>query len=238
VANTGFWIAVADNTGARVSGSELRLSPGPVAVDYAPDLLGSIRETAGGRAIVQQPSKDPRRREWIWKQYPGFSDAFIRQYRLLEALRSRYRVSQGLSPYVYLFDGTTSLFRRRVEELVTIAGSGNTSTVLSLSPSPAWADTLEDASIEIAGSAVGGSGTGAGQLRSLASNTAGTLTVNTAFQTIPNGAMAVVSYWVTDWFRVRVLQVSRKLRDDGGNVRYDETKLVFVVDDPTWNALG
>lgn len=40
------------------------------------------------------------------------------------------------------------------------------------------------------------------------------------------------------YWKVRVLGVSRTLRDDGGLVRYEVTRLDFIIVDSAWNYLG
>ena len=108
VPSFGFWIADA-NPGTHTvdESSKLQLIPGPVAVEYPNAPLGTTLETADGRVIVQQPSKDGRQRAWIWNNIPAWLPAFPALWTALERTRSRYRLEAGLSPYVYLYDGET-----------------------------------------------------------------------------------------------------------------------------------
>lgn len=43
--------------------------------------------------------------------------------------------------------------------------------------------------------------------------------------------------WVesSDWVRVKVIQVAQTVANQGGPVKYDETKFEFYIDDPRWN---
>lgn len=51
-----------------------------------------------------------------------------------------------------------------------------------------------------------------------------------------SGTTVTVTY---PWVRVRVLEVSRALRTEGSSlVVFDNTRLVFVIDDPAFNDVG
>ncbi|MBU8921010.1 MAG: hypothetical protein KOO63_04225 [Bacteroidales bacterium] len=39
-----------------------------------------------------------------------------------------------------------------------------------------------------------------------------------------------------DYIRVKVVDVTQNVAHEGGNVKYDETRLSFVIDDNTWNV--
>lgn len=229
-----FWVALASTAAGhpRVAGSEVQLSPAPTFVVYPEGLFGDVIATADGRQIVQQGSRDNRVREWHWQRYPGFLQAYERQFQLLRTLRSRYRreAGTGVSPFVYVRDDTTRLLRRRVQTAHTLSGA--TSTTLTITPSPGWTtDALKQGVVEILPSTSGGSGTGAYQVGIIASNTANTLTTILPWTTTPTGARVLVSYYEYPWFRARVIDVDRKLVDEGGNIRYEDTWMKFVVDE-------
>lgn len=162
-----FYIAYANpSTGARDVATEVQLTPGPALVEYPPEPTGTRLETAGGGVVVQQLSGDSRTRAWVWQNYPAWLAGYQALWTVIEPLRSRYRKLAGdTTPYVYLRDTETALFR-------TVAISGHTVT-----------------------------------------------------PTYP-------------WIRVRVVEVSRRPRPAGGLLVYDDTRLVFVVEDPAWNDYG
>jgi hypothetical protein len=104
----GFWIADAVGSNHTLDdASKVRLVPGPVEVDYPTGPLGDELETVDGRVVLQQPSKDGRRRQWIWRNIPAWLPGFTTLWHTLERSRSRYRLERGLSPYVYLLDSET-----------------------------------------------------------------------------------------------------------------------------------
>lgn len=227
-----FFLAKADNAGARIAASEVQVSPGPTRVEYPTEPLGSIVDTADGNVVKQQPVKDPRRRAWVWLGYPGWFTNYQTLWTLLEGHLSKFRKAEGaLTPYIYIKDTETKLLRRRVTDPGT-ATAGAASTITDTGK--AWTvNAYTGYVVELI------QGTGAGQVRTIQSNTATALTVSPNWSVNPTaGTKYAVRGFVDDWFRARVLEVSQKLRDDGGLVRYDETKLVFVIDDATWNALG
>lgn len=242
-----FWVSLAGLDNNRVTGTDWLLSPAPSSVDYPTEPLGRVVDVPDGRAVVQQPAVDYRRRTWIWERYPssqagqtypGPVGTYERQYQRLLALRSRHRVEQGLSPYIYVKDTVTRHLRRRVTAQYTLASSGNTTSVLSLASGTPWTGlTLEDAVVEVLPSTFGGTGTGQYQQAYVLSNTANTLTV-VPLNTAPQGARITVQYWVSDWVRVRVVEVSRTVRTGGGPIMFDSTKFAFVLDDPTYTNVG
>lgn len=222
----GFFISPVD---PRVTpGFEQPLSPAPTSVNYPDGLNGERVETPDGVLILQQPTRDSRPRQWVWRGYPGMLVPYEKQFQRLQAFRSRYRQEAGQSPYVWVKDSTTKRLRRRISVTATVAGSGSTATTITLAASTT---VMSDAVVEVL------SGTGANQIRNVTSMTSTVLTVPT-LATIPHGATVRITGWVDDWFRVRVLDVSRKLRDDGGNVRYDTTTVEFVLADDLYNDLG
>lgn len=215
-------------------GFELMLSPMPTIVQYPGDFNGEKLETPDGRVIVQQPANDARTRVWVWSNYPGNLVQYERQYRITQAFRSRYRQELGQSPYCWIKDNVTKKLRRKTNIIATVAGSGSTSTVIQISPS---VTVVSDAVVEVLASSFGGTGTGANQINTVLSMTTTALTCP-AFATIPHGAKIRITGWVDDWFRARVLDVSRKLKDEGGNVRYESTQFSFVIEDTSYNDLG
>lgn len=222
----GFFISPVD---PRVTpGFEQQLSPAPTVVNYPDGLNGDRVETPDGMLILQQPTKDSRSRQWVWRGYPGMLVPYEKQFQRLQAFRARYRQEAGQSPYVWVRDSTTKRLRRRASVTATVTASGSTATTIQLT---SGTTVISDAVVEVI------SGTGVNQIRNVTSMTSMVLTVPT-LTTIPNGATVRITGWVDDWFRVRVLDVSRKLRDEGGNVRYETTTLEFVIDDTQYNDLG
>lgn len=216
-------------------GFEIMLSPFPTVCMYPGTMAGEKIETADGHLIVQQPSADARTRSWVWKGFPGFLVQYERQFQLLQTFRARYRQEAGLSPYVWVQDTVTRKLRRRVAQTATVAAGGTTNALLTFTGTIA---VVSDAVVEVLPATVGGTGTGAGQVLHVQAMTTSTLTPTGTFATVPTGALVSIQGWVDDWFRVRVLDVNRLLREEGGNVRYETTTLEFVVEDPAYNDLG
>lgn len=159
----GFYFALAEADGSMSVGTETLISPHPTRVEYPESPAGTILE---GSRIHQQPAEDLRIRAWEWLGYPGWFQRYQDLWNQLEPLRSRYRRSLGLSPYVYLKEDET-------QELALITPVNATSTT----------------------------------------------------RTFP--------YW-----KCRVVDVSRQIRKDGGLVKYDVTRMAFVIEDESWNYLG
>lgn len=228
-----FYYAFSDSSGNRITSSDTLLSPYPTTVEYPNVKAGQEFETTNGVVIVQQPSKDPRRRAWVWNSYPAWMLAYQTLWNQIYPLRARYRTLYGAAtPYIYLKDTETGLLRRQVTVTGTTASS--TGTTLTASGSPGWAtNAYAGMQVEVV------SGTGQGQVRTIQSNTASQLTVTQAWGTNPvSPAPFVIRGWVDDWFKVRVLDVQRKTREQGGLVVYENTRVDFVVEDATWNYLG
>lgn len=228
----GFYAAWANTDGTRNTNSEFQLIPGPVRVEYPQQAAGTIIETSDGAAVQQQPNNDSRIRSWIWEGYV-LDLAFDQWYVKLEGLRSRYRRENGQSPYVYLLEDATALFWTK-QWITSTCTTGGTTTITDTTQ--AWLPT----------------GPGLGQLQNqgvmfpatgqqgyIISNTATTFTLAQALPTaVANGDQYVAQAWFSTWFRCRVTEVSRTVSARGGAVRVDQTKLQFVIDDPTWNFLG
>jgi len=228
----GFWISFADASGNRIAGSEVQLSPAPTEVDYPTTPAGSNLETADGVVIQQQPVKDARQRTWYWNGYPAWMPAYQALWTLLEPLRSRARKAAGAAtPYVYVKD-TESQELRRLDLVTGTVTAGGASTLTD--GGKAWTPHVYQTgyTVEIV------DGTGKGQTRAVTDNTATQLTVTPSWGTQPStDSKYALRGSVSDWFKVRVLEVSRAIRKGGGNVKYD-SKLVFVIEDAAWNNLG
>ena len=234
----GFWVAMATSAHAR-SAVAVELSPAPTRVDYPTTPLGDMIETADGRVVMQQSTKDPRRRAWVWANFGPIITGYERQFRWLEGLRSRYRQQAGQSPYVYVYDGTTELMNKRqtlTTAVSSITATGSERRVLNIADvsSTVHPSVLVNAAVDLY---VGGE-TSATQRVSI---TAATSTVLTATQTIDasvTGAVtAKISWLEPTWWRVRVLDTTRTPLESG-NMRYAESKFVFVIEDPAWTEVG
>jgi hypothetical protein len=218
-----FYVATSDASGNRITGSEVLLQPGPTKVGYPQEPAGELIETDDGSVIHQQPNKDGRMRQWTWDGYPAIQAGYQRLYPLLESLRSRYRYEAGLCPYVYLKESGTDCLRKR-SSVTGVSGSGSAFTFTDGSAS--WS----------ANAFVGGFVIVNGQARAILGNTSTTLSVGDGFLSGASGAY-VISYWTPDWFRARVLEVSRAPNADGKTLRYTESRMSFVVDDPNDSGL-
>jgi hypothetical protein len=214
-----FWIATADLDGLRITDSELELQPAPTRVEYPQDPTGEITATDDGRVVQQQTSRDGRLRTWTWAGYPADQSGFKRVWSVLESLRSRYRRELGLSPFVFVKEDVSGGLRVSASLTGSASGSG---TALTMAGLPAG---ITEGFVTLAG-----------QSRAILSSTSGAAVVADAFTGTPSDE-AAVQYWVRDWVRVRVLQVSREPSTDGRSVRYD-AKIVFTIDDNSWDAIG
>lgn len=225
-----FWVCSADASGNRLVGTEERLDPGPAAVEYPTDPAGTVAETPDGNVVVQQPSSDPRRRRWIWNTLPAYQNRYLRFINRLETLRSRTRREQGLSPYVYLREDATDGLRLW-EFQSGFIGSASSNTIGDSAKN--WVpDRYVNATVELL------SGAGQGQRRSVITNTATTLTVSPAWDTLPSaGASYRLQASIADWLKCRVIEVSKRPAAKGG-VQYEQVNLVFVIQDARWNDLG
>jgi hypothetical protein len=183
------------------------------------DPAGDTSATDDGRVIQQQTTQDGRLRSWVWELMPADFPGFLRVWSALEATRSRYRKEQGLTSWVYVKEDVTGGLRLRSSFSGAASGSG---TTLTMSGLPA---DIEEGWVTLAG-----------QSRAILSSTSGSAVVGDAFIGSPSGT-GYVEYWVRDWVRVRVLQVSRDPSKDGRSVRY-ELKMMFTIDDDNWTDLG
>ena len=227
----GFYVSRATNKPTSMTVMETLLAPSPVAVDYPQEPLGARLQTADGRLIVQQPALDNRPRAWVWRGYPGWMTSYQTLFDTLENLRSRLRKGTSGSAYIWIKDDVTNLLYRHYTATGSVSSA--TSDTLTVSGTPFTGLTLADMYVEIM------AGTGLGEFKKIVSNTSSQLTVASNWTVTPtNGATWAVRGRVNDWFKARVIEISRRLRDDGGQPRYEETRLVFVIEDAAWNGLG
>lgn len=225
----GFYTALADASGIKITASEQLLSPAPTNVDYPTSPIGSRLPTPDGKVIVQQPIADFRERSWIWIGYPESMGAYQNLMKLLESLRSRTRIEAGAAtPYVFLKDDTTGEFTR-LDIINGIATSG-TATTLVDTGALFTVDALIGYEIEII------DGTGSGQQRTVIDNDTTSVTVDTWTTTPDATSVYSMRGKLAEFFRVRVLEVSRELSRGGGSVRYEQTRMVFVVDDAAFGV--
>lgn len=226
----GFYISRANSAGSRLSSSDTLLSPAPTYVKYPVEALGKIIETSDGKAIQQQPTYDNRQRSWVWTNYFDAVPGYTTLWNTLTALRSRARKEAGaVTPYVYVKDDSTARLRRKVIQNGTATAGGSNTLTDSGGAFPTYTDYI----IEII------DGQGAGQVRTVLSNTSTQITVSENWSVNPNSTSVYqIRGWVDDWFRARVLDVSRDMREDRGTIIYATTTFTFVIDDVNYNDLG
>lgn len=231
IPSQGFKVALAKADHTR-SAVEVTLYPAPSKVEYPNAPLGEMIETADGRVVMQQPTKDPRRRSWIWTNYGPMIQTYERQFRWLEGLRSRYRQMGGQSPYIYVYDGTTNLLNKR-QNLTTnlVSRSGRVLTVADYSAT-VNPGTLVNGTVDLY---VNGA-TSAEQRCSIVAATATTITVDQDIG-VSGTIVCKVGWLEPSWWRVRVLDTTRTPLE-AGNLRYAESKFAFVIEDPTWTEVG
>lgn len=224
----GFWIAMADLTGAKTT-QETQLLPTPTRVEYPNAARGEFVETADGRVVLQVSNRDPRRHSWIWSNFGPEVTVYERQYRWLHQLTSRTRLGLGLSPYVYIYDGTTNLLNVNRSLTITPSSvSGTTINVASISGS-VYPANLKNGVVEVL-SNTGGSSYPY-ERRSIVGATATTITIDNALSGSLGTSQILVTWSEPAWWKVRILDTTRDLRGDGGSVRYDASRLVFVIDE-------
>lgn len=227
----GFYAAWANPDGTMDVNSAFQIIPGPSRVDYPQTPAGVIVETADGATVQQQPNQDGRQRSWIWENYPVNASYAFWMPRL-EGLRSRYRREAGLSPYVYLAESNTTLFARKEWISSTTTGAASLTTLV---------DTTQTFAAAAAGARIWNIQFPDSHQQGTVVNVVGdTLTLAAGGPTvaIATGERYVLQVWNITWFRCRVLEVSRMPTARGGNVRFDSTRMVFIMDDPNWNYLG
>jgi hypothetical protein len=224
-----FWVASADASGALIATSAELLSPGPSEVDYPQQPAGRIVDTSAGSRIKQLTPSDPRPRAWVWEMLPTYRASYVRFTKRLESLLGTSRRARGLSPWIYIKDEVTDDFRFLVHASAAATGA----TVNTLTDSiQNWAvNGLVNGTIEIV------SGTGAGQRRSIQSNTATQITVDAWGVQPVAGSVYSLEYSNPGWVRVRVLNVSKRPAAKRA-ISFESVRMEFVVDDPAWNALG
>lgn len=237
----GFWVAVAEPDNGR-SALAVEVYPAPTAVEYPEQERSQLIETADGRVVVQTTSLDPRRRAWLWTNYSPTILTYERQYRWLESLKARTRYARQQSPYVYVFDGTTRLLDLARRLTVANASSNFTLNANGTVTVPALTTVVQDgylagATVEL----VGGNTTSTYQRRTVtAAVTAGNTTTLTLADPFRDGASVatnkgtnnlLLSWLQPVWWRARVVDTTRVLRNEGGLVRYSTTRFQFVIDD-------
>lgn len=229
---SGFWIAMADATGAKTD-KETQLSPAPTRVEYPNATLGEIVETADGRVVVQTTNRDPRRRSWVWSNFSPSIELYERQYRWLQQLTARTRRNLGLSPYIYVFDGTTNLLNtyRSVQAAATRVSTSTSITVAVSALTNVSLSRLKHATID---------GVTTNERRSILSaaltsvpegETATTVTLVLDSPLSVASTNIVISWSEPAWWKARVVDTTRELRDDGGPPRYTNTRFTFVIDE-------
>jgi hypothetical protein len=224
-----FWVASADAAGALIASSAELLSPGPSEVEYPQQPAGRIVDTSAGTRVKQLTPADPRPRTWIWEMLPTYRSTYTRFVKRLESLLGTNRRERGLSPWVYIKDEVTDDFRFIARIASTVTASSATTLTDTIQ---SWTvDALKDGTVEIV------SGTGAGQRRSIQSNTANQITVDPWGVQPVAGSTYSIEYSNADWVRVRVLNVSKRPVAKRA-MSFEAIRLEFVVDDPNWNALG
>lgn len=229
-----FYVSKANSAGLRLSSSDTLLTPGPTYVVYPAEALGTILETTDGTQIVQQPNKDSRVRKWVWVGYRDNVPGYQNVWDLLLSLRSRSLKQAGAAtPFVYLKDDTTKRLRRRVNYTgtATAAGASTLTDTGKTFPTP---NGLAGYKVYIIDNKA------AGQVGTIASNTATQVTINGTWGETPNTTSKYeIVGWSDDWLKCRVIDVSRKLREEGSNPPiFDETTLTFVIEDTAYNDLG
>jgi hypothetical protein len=224
-----YYVCAADAAGNRIVGAEEQLLIGPADVEYPTDPAGTIVDTPDGNVVKQQPSQDPRKRAWVWHGLPRYITRFDRFVARLEGLVSRTRREQGLSPYIYLKEDATNVFRRWEYQSGAVTSVG--ATTLTDNTKNWVPNRYANATVEIS------SGLGAGQRRTVVSNTATQLVLSAPWTVNPSAAHYTLLASITDWLRVRVLEVSKRVAPRGG-VSYDQVRLMFVLADPSANDLG
>lgn len=238
IPSKGFWVALATSTHAR-SAVTVELSPAPSRVDYPNAPLGEMIETADGRVVMQQPSKDPRRRSWVWTNFGPSITTYERQFRWLEGLRSRYRQQGGQSPYIYVYDGTTELMNKRwtiTRTVTSITSINSERKVLNVADVSAnvHPTVLTNAVVDL----YVGSETSATQRVSITSATNTALTCTQVIDASVTGTVTAKITWLEpNWWRVRVLDTTRTPLE-AGVMKYAESKFTFVIEDPDWTEIG
>lgn len=229
-----FYVSKANSAGLRLSSSDTLLSPGPTYVTYPAEALGEILQTADGVQVAQQPNKDGRVRKWVWTGYRDTVGGYLPLWDLLLSLRARSLKQAGAqTPYVYLKDDTTKRLRRRVSYTGTATATG-ASTLTDTGKTFPTPNGLAGYKVYIIDNKA------AGQWGTIASNTATQVTINGTWGATPDTTSKYeIVGWSDDFFRCRVLDVSRKIREEASNPPiFEETTLTFVIDDPAYNDIG
>lgn len=229
-----FFFSKASSNGTRLNSGDTLISPAPTYVVYPEEALGQILETQDALPVFQQASKDGRIRRWVWEGYRDNTPGYATLWNNLLSLRSRHLKEAGAqTPYVYLKETDTKRLRRRVSYKGTATAGG--------------ASTLTDSGASFPGSnGLAGylvyliDGQGAGQTGTISTNTTTQITITSTWSINPNTTTKYeIVGWVDDWFRCRVIDVSRSIDTVPSNPPiYKETAMTFVIDDAAYNDLG
>ena len=229
-----FYVSKANSAGLRLSSADTMLQPGPTYVTYPSAALGTILETADGSPVMQQPNKDGRVRKWTWVGYRSSVAGYTNLWDLLLSLRSRSLKQAGaLTPYVYLKEDVTGRLARRVNFIGTATATG-VNTLTDSGKNFGGTNALAGFKIVIIdGKAAGQRGT-----ITLSNATQVTISSNWIEQPSTSSKYEIVG-WSSDYFKCRVIDVSRKLKEEGTNPPiFDETTLTFVIEDAAYNDIG
>jgi hypothetical protein len=225
----GFWVSPATTTGAK-STVEVQLFPYPTWVEYPWQDIGEVQETADGRTVVQVGNHDPRRYSWVWANFGNEIATYERQYQHLRSFRARDRQVLGQNPYAYVYDGSVDGMQLRRAILFTNASLSGTTVAIPDLSSTVHASAITNGWLEIT-PATGGS-SAAYERRRVVTVTNTSLTLESAFSSdVLNNSDVLLTWQQPVWFRVRVVEVTREMRSEGGSVRYNSTRFAFVVDD-------
>ena len=229
-----FYFSKASSAGTRLNSSDTLISPAPTYVTYPEEALGQILETADGIPVFQQGNKDGRVRRWVWQGYRENVPGYPALWNNLLSLRARHLKEAGaVTPYVFLKETDTKRLRRR-DRYTGTATSGGASTLTNSGASFPGSNGLAGYMVYLI------DGQGAGQFATIASNTGTQITISGTWSINPNSTTKYeIVGWVDDWFRCRVLDVSRIVDDTPTNPpTYRETILTFCIDDVAFNDLG
>ena len=102
-----FWIRWKDTEAGAYT--TLSLQPNPSDVDYPPQRDYKATPTQDGSTVVQRPLRDTRPRRWIWNRYRDGITPYKTQWDTLKTLEYRYRLEQGLYPYVEIWEDETGI---------------------------------------------------------------------------------------------------------------------------------
>lgn len=101
--------------------TDIVVRPHPSSVEYPERRLFSREETPDGATIIQRPLIDTRPRKWIWENYRSNIPGYEALWQQLLTTDYRYRLQNGLYPYVEIWEDETGAggFERYEEDGVT-----------------------------------------------------------------------------------------------------------------------